>query len=65
MTSKNGLDSCHSWVHLSRSLRTTPLRRSMNGEHHREAGGVKPGPGLAELERELFGGPVMSAVAGS
>jgi hypothetical protein len=36
----------------------------MNGEHHREVGGVKPGPGLAEPEGELFGGPVMSAAAG-
>jgi hypothetical protein len=36
----------------------------MNGEHHREAGGVKPGPGLAEPERELFGGPTMSAATG-
>jgi hypothetical protein len=27
----------------------------MNGEHHREAGGVKPGTGLAEPERIVWG----------
>jgi hypothetical protein len=52
-----------SWL---RSLRTTPLRRSMNGDDYREASGVKPGQGSAPLgvETELFGGAVMSAAAG-